>query len=105
MLAEAVDGVAGAFRVVNSKMPHAVVRAVERAGFATEKEARTALQAFGQAIERGGLPTGTVRDAAGHLVVPGFGEGAAVVYREAGSKLTLQTVLSWIPGLGTPIVP
>ena len=52
---------------------------------------------------RGWLRAGTVRDAAGHLVVPGFGKGGAVVYRQVANKLTLQTVLAWIPGLGTPL--
>ena len=96
--------VAMATRVVNTKMGHAAGRAVERAGFATTGEATEALRAFGVAIEQGGLPAGTVRDAAGHLVVPGFGKGGAVVYRQAANKLTLQTVLQWVPGLGT-LVP
>jgi len=78
---------------------------VERAGFATRKEATEALQAFGQAIAKNGLPSGTVRDAAGHLVVPGSGKGGAVVYRLSESKLTLQTVLNWNEGMGTPFVP
>jgi hypothetical protein len=93
------------FRVVNSKMPHAAQRAVQRAGFATQKDATEALRAFGEAIERNGLPSGTVTDAAGHVIVPGFGEGGAVVYRLSNGKLTLQTVLTWIDGVGTPFVP
>lgn len=96
-------GLARVGRVVNSKMGHAATRAVERAGFVSEKEARIALKKFGDAIVKNGLPAGTVRDAAGHLVVPGFGEGGAVVYRQAGEKLTLQTVVNWIEGMGTPI--
>jgi hypothetical protein len=89
---------------VNSKMGHAAERAVQRAGYNTVKEATDALRAFGANIEASGLPSGTV-DAAGHLVVPGFGQGGGVVYRVSGSKLTLQTVLNWIPGLGTVVVP
>ncbi|WP_267898804.1 RHS repeat-associated core domain-containing protein [Sorangium cellulosum] len=101
----AARGGVNAFRVVNSKMPHAAQRAVERAGLATTKDATDALRAFGQSIEKNGLPSGTVRDAAGHLVVPGFGEGGAVVYRLSDGKLTLQTVLNWVEGSGIPFVP
>jgi hypothetical protein len=93
----------GGLRVVNTKMPHAAKRAVERAGFASEQEAREALQAFGRNIETNGIPGAAVRDAAGHIIIPGFGNGGAVVYRQSGNKLTLQTVLTWIDGLGTPI--
>ncbi|HSN87465.1 MAG TPA: hypothetical protein VL025_11940, partial [Thermoanaerobaculia bacterium] len=93
-------------KVVNSKMGHAAQRAVERAGFKNNKEASDALQSFGENIRQNGLPPGTVRDAAGHLVVPGFGQGGAVVYRVGeNGKLTLQTVLNWVPGKGTPITP
>jgi RHS repeat-associated protein len=103
--APTVGGAGSAFRVVNSKMPHAAQRAVERAGFVTRKDATEALRAFGQGIEKNGLPSGTVRDAAGHVVVPRFGEGGAVVYRLSDGKLTLQTVLNWTEGMGTPFVP
>jgi len=97
------SGARGGYRVVNSKMGHAAERAVLRAGFSTPKDAADALRAFGESIERIGLPRGTVTDSAGHLVVPGFGQQAAVVYRVSGGKLTLQTVLEWIPGMGTPV--
>ncbi|WP_437877898.1 RHS repeat domain-containing protein [Sorangium sp. So ce513] len=103
--APARRGAGSALRVVNSKMPHAAQRAVERAGFASRKGATEALRAFDQSIETNDLPSGTVRDAAGHLVVPGFGNGGAAVYRLSDGKLTLQTLLSWIEGMGTSLVP
>ena len=90
-------------RVVNSKMGHAAARAVERAGFESIKEATDALRAFGQNIEKNGLPANTVKDSAGHLIVPGFGNGGAVVYRLSDGKLTLQTVLNYVEGKGTVV--
>lgn len=87
-------------RVVNSNMAHAAERAVERAGFATETEAREALQSFGKAIkEAGRIPTNAIVDPAraNRIIVPGFGQGGAVVYQVDGGKLTLKTVLQWIP--------
>lgn len=93
-------------RVVNSKMGHAAQRATERAGFADTKSATKALQDFGANIERDGIPEGAVTDAAGHLVIPGFGDGGAVVYRFGkDGKLILQTVLEWVPGKGIPYTP
>lgn len=91
------------FRVVNTKMGHAAKRAVERAGFASEREATSALREFGEGITQNGLPSGTVLDSAGHLVVPGFGQAGAVVYRQNGGKLVLQTVLNWVSGKGNPL--
>jgi hypothetical protein len=82
-------------KVVNSNMPHAAERAVERAGFRTLKEARTALQEFGAGIEKSGLPRGAIRDTAhaDRVIVPGFGQGGAVVYQVKDGTLKLKTVL------------
>jgi len=55
-------------------MDHAAMRAIERAAIASEKEAMEALRYSGMCREESGLLAGTVRDAAGHLVVPGFGQ-------------------------------
>jgi hypothetical protein len=84
-------------KVVNSNMPHAAERAVERAGFRTVKEARTALQELGAGIEKNGLPRGTIRDTAhaDRVIVPGFGQGGAVVYQVKDGTLKLKTVLEW----------
>jgi RHS repeat-associated protein len=86
-------------KVVNSNMPHAAERAVERAGFGTAKEARNALQEFGARIEKGGLPSGAIRDTAhaDRVIVPGFGQGGAVVYQVKDGTLKLKTVLEWKP--------
>ena len=85
--------------VVNSNMPHAAERAVERAGFGTVKDARAALQEFGAGIENGGLPSGAIQDTAhaDRVIVPGFGRGGAVVYQVKDGTLKLKTVLEWKP--------
>jgi hypothetical protein len=78
--------------------PHAARRAVERAGFATIQEARAALQAFGQAIQVAkALPAGTIIDPAhpNRVIVPGFGQGGAVVYQVVKGVLKLKTVVKW----------
>ncbi len=86
-------------KVVNSNMPHAAERAVERAGFSSEQDARAALQEFSRQIERSGLPPGTIRDTAraDRVIVPGFGRGGAVVYQLRDGVLKLKTVLQWRP--------
>jgi hypothetical protein len=86
-------------KVVNSNMAHAAERAVERAGFSSVQDARTALQEFSRQIERSGLPPGTIRDTAhaDRVIVPGFGRGGAVVYQLRNGVLKLKTVLQWRP--------
>ncbi|WP_434384915.1 SitA5 family polymorphic toxin [Melittangium boletus] len=86
-------------KVVNSNMPHAAERAVERAGFSSVQEAREALQAFGRRIEQTGLPSGAIRDTAhvDRVIVPGLGQGGAVVYQFRDGVLKLKTVLQWRP--------
>ncbi|XXF80053.1 hypothetical protein P2318_09975 [Myxococcaceae bacterium GXIMD 01537] len=86
-------------KVVNSNMPHAAERAVERAGFSNVQDARTALQEFGRQIEKSGLPPGTIRDTAhvDRVIVPGFGRGGAIVYQFRDGVLKLKTVLQWRP--------
>jgi hypothetical protein len=61
------------------------------------KEARTALQELGTHIEKNGLPKGTIRDTAhaDRVIVPGFGQGGAVVYQVKDGTLKLKTVLEW----------
>lgn len=89
----------GPQRIANSNMDHAATRAVERAGFPTKKAAREALQDFGANIEKNGLPSGAIRDTAhaDRVIVPGFGNGGAVVYQEGKSSMKLKTVMIWIP--------
>lgn len=84
-------------KVLNSNMDHAQERAVERAGFATEKEARLVLQELSKNIEANGLPRGTILDPSktDRIIVPGFGDNGAVVYKFKNGKLTLMTVLEW----------
>ena len=84
-------------KVVNSNMPHAAERAVERAGFSSVQDARAALQEFGRQIEKSGLPPGTIRDTAhaDRVIVPGFGRGGAAVYQLRDGVLKLKTVLQW----------
>ena len=88
-------------KVVNSNMPHAAERAVERAGFSSIQEARAALQRFGAEIERSGIPGNAIRDTAhaDRILVPGFGQGGAVVYQVRDGVLKLKTVLEWRPQL------
>jgi hypothetical protein len=75
----------------------AAERAVERAGFRTLKDAGTALQEFGAGIEKHGLPKGAIRDTAhaDRVIVPGFGQGGAVVYQVKDGTFKLKTVLEW----------
>jgi enamine deaminase RidA (YjgF/YER057c/UK114 family) len=84
-------------KVVNSNMPHAVKRAMERAGFSTVQEARLALQQFGKQLkEAGTLPATAVKDTAYHrVIIPGFGQGGAVVYQVRQGVLKLKTVMEW----------
>ncbi len=87
-------------------MSHAAERAVERAGFATVKEARTALQKLGAQIEKAGIiPSTAIRDTAhaDRVLVPGFGKGGAVVYQVRDGVLKLKTVLEWIPPPVPPV--
>ena len=99
---EAAEGIPSAVsKIVNSEMPHAAERAVERAGFSTVQDARAALQEFAKNIEAAGkLPEGTIADTANpdRVIVPGFGQGGAVVYQiMKNGSLRLKTVLIWIP--------
>jgi len=91
-------------KVVNSNMGHAETRAVERAGFKDAKEARRALQEFGQKLqERGTLPAEGIYDPAhaDRVIIPGFGDGGAVVYQVTESGVyKLKSVLIWEPPPG-----
>ncbi len=85
-------------RVVNSNMWHASGRGAERAGYGSRKEAREALRIFGRDLEQNGLPSTAIQDPAhaDRVIVPGFGEGGAVVYqRMSNGSLRLKTVLTW----------
>ena len=85
-------------KVVNSEMVHASERAVERAGFKTLKDARDALQAFGKKLQAEGLPAEAIADTvrADRIIVPGFGEGGAVVYQVMkNGTIRLKPVLNW----------
>ncbi len=85
-------------KVINSNMPHASERAFERVGFTSQSEARSALQAFGKNIETNGIPIDAISDPAhaNRLIIPGLGNGGAVVYQKTESnKLRLKTVLEW----------
>ncbi len=85
-------------KIINSNMGHAAERAVKRAGFSNVKDAREALQAFGNRIVRDGIPSNAITDPAhkARIIVPGFGDGCAVVYQVTSKgKLRLKTVLNW----------
>jgi hypothetical protein len=93
-------------KVVNSNMAHAEARAVERAGFATRKEAREALQEFAKRLESEGiLPADAIIDSAyaDRVIVPGFGKDGAVVYQVTSEGVyKLKTVVIWRPLGGKP---
>jgi RHS repeat-associated protein len=88
-------------KVVNTNMGHAAERAVERAGFASTKEGRVALQKFGVELKsQGVLPEEAIFDPAhaNRVIIPGFGQGGAVVYQvDKNGVYTLKTVLRWRP--------
>lgn len=90
-------------KFVFSNMPHAAQRGVVRAGFASVREARTALRSFTQKFE-GGIGTFIIdRTNPDRIIVPGFQNNTAVVFRRVQSgKLEVRTVLqldnSGLPG-------
>jgi len=85
-------------RTINSNLAHAAERSTLRASFGSEREAAEASRNFGKSIEANRLPAGTIADTvhADRIIVPGFGEGGAVVYQVTSSgKLRLRTVLEF----------
>lgn len=63
--ARAAEGLPAVGKAVNSNLPHAVERAVERGVFATEEEAASGLRELSSSITKSGdFPTGAIRDTA-----------------------------------------
>ena len=85
----------GRKKVVNSNLPHASQRAVERAGFVNVKQASAALRALSKNILKKGFPKGSFIDPtrSDRVRVP-FGKGATDVF-QVGKNGTakLKTVL------------
>jgi hypothetical protein len=81
-------------KAVNSDLPHAAQRAVERGVFANAKEAADALRQLSRQITKEGLPTGTIADPrrADSVLVP-FGKGKAVYEIAKNGTAKLRTVL------------
>jgi uncharacterized protein RhaS with RHS repeats len=84
-------------KVLNTGLPHATERALDRAGFEDAGAAAQALRDFGNNIRQNGIPSNAVTDAKGRLIIPGFGVGGAVVYQvKKNGKLVLRTVHRFI---------
>jgi hypothetical protein len=83
-------------KAVNSNLPHAVSRGVERGIFGSADEAATALRALTEQITKSGtFPSGTLVDTAraGRFLVP-IGNGGRAVYQlAANGTARLKTVL------------
>jgi hypothetical protein len=82
-------------KAVNSNLPHAVERAVERGIFKNPKEASAAIKSISEEIGRTGFPKGTIPDPAhaDRVLVP-IGNGGRVVYQIAKNETAkLKTVL------------
>lgn len=92
------DAYGGQLKVKNSNMSHAAERAVERAGFPDKRSASNAIKNFGERISKNGIPSNAVQDTSHEdgIIVPGLGEGGAVIYRRQKSgSLQLRTVVEW----------
>jgi hypothetical protein len=89
------DCLPAVIKAVNSKLPHAAKRAVERGFYTTEKEAADALRALSKQITEKGFPEGTILDPdhVDRVLVP-LKDGALAAY-QVGSNGTahLKTVL------------
>jgi RHS repeat-associated protein len=83
-------------KAVNSNLPHAVARGVERGVFASAEEGAAALRGLTQQITSSGtFPTGTLVDTAraGRFLVPVGNNGLAVYQLGANGTAKLKTVL------------
>ena len=83
-------------KAVNSNLPHAVERGVERAIFGSADEATTALKALTDQINKvGTFPAGTLVDTAraGRFLVPTGNNGLAVYQLAKNGTAKLKTVL------------
>ncbi|MFO0553355.1 MAG: RHS repeat-associated core domain-containing protein [Polyangiaceae bacterium] len=96
-LPAAAEGLPAVRKAVNSNLPHAIGRAVERGIFATEQEAATGLRELSTSITTTGqFPAGAIRDTA-HLdrvLVPVGNNGMAVYQVGANGTAKLKTVLN-----------
>ncbi len=94
--AAASGGLPGVAKTVNSNMPHAIERAVERGIFPNAAEARTGLESLSARIGKEGFPEGAILDTAhaDRVLVP-LGEGGMAVYQVgANGTAKLKTILN-----------
>ncbi|SAK53198.1 RHS protein [Caballeronia temeraria] len=82
-------------KVVNSNMPHAVERAVERGVYPDKNTASDALKALSKQIEKDGYPVGTIADTAhaDRVLVPTGNNGMAVYQVAKNGTAKIKTVL------------
>ena len=82
-------------RVINSNMAHAANDRFARAGFASPREAREALQDLGSSMRRDGLPEGSVMHQFqdDRVFVP-VGDGFALYSFNDRGRFTLQTLVT-----------
>ncbi len=86
-------------KAVNSNLPHAVDRAVERGIFATREAAGDAIRSLSASIGKNGFPKGSILDTAhaDRVLVP-IGEAGMAVYQVAkNATAKLKTVLNALP--------
>ncbi|MEM5343162.1 RHS repeat-associated core domain-containing protein [Paraburkholderia azotifigens] len=82
-------------KVVNSNMPHAVERAVERGVYPDKNTASEALKALSNRIEKDGYPVGTILDTAhaDRVLVPAGNNGMVVYQVAKNGTAKIKTVL------------
>lgn len=82
-------------KAVNSNLPHAIYRGVERGVFGSKAEASTALKNLTSSISKNGFPSGSILDPsyADRVLVP-IGNGGLVSYQVAkNGTASIKTVL------------
>lgn len=82
-------------KVVNSNLPHAIDRAVERGVFPDKKSAADGLRELSDKIKQDGFPTGTLQDTAhrNRILVPVGNNGLAVYQIGKNGTAKLKTTL------------
>ena len=83
-------------KVVNSNLPHAIQRGVERKVYPDRKIASDSLKDLGNKIEKTGFPSGTIPDSAhiDRVLVPAGNNGMVVYQIAKNGTAKLKTVLN-----------
>ena len=82
-------------KAVNSNMPHAIDRSIERGVFKNKQQASDALKALSNDITQNGFPSNTILDPSksDRVLVPVGNNGMAVYQVGANGTAKLKTIL------------